>query len=282
MILKVNELRFGYGSTKILEDIEFTAKKGRILGILGQNGCGKTTLLKCIDRMVSPDGGSIIVDDPDPAIFNKNRETIPDSINISELDRKELARCVSVVSQSAYISFPYSSFEAVMMGRYARPGKSHREDVEAVYNALVLAGALEFADRPVNELSGGELRRVMIARALAQEPSILLLDEPTLHLDVNHQFDLMDLITDLKDKYQMIIVMVTHDMTFAARYCDDVIMMENGRIVDIGETKNVLTSDNIRRIFDIDAIVEYNDKIDGLSILMMGRHKRETANNTVD
>lgn len=277
MELRVKDLEFGYESSKILEDIDFSAGRGKILGILGQNGCGKTTLLKCIDRMLKPCGGSVIIENPPEDVFNKDRKDIPEEVDMADLDRKELSRCVSVVSQSAYISFPYTSFDAVMMGRYARPGKSRKEDNEAVFNAMKKAGALEFVKRPVNELSGGELRRVMIARALAQEPSILLLDEPTLHLDVNHQFDLMDLITDLKNESNMIIVMVTHDMMFAARYCDEIILMEKGRIIKAGKTEDVLTSETISDTFGIDAIVEKDDRIGGLNVLMVGKHRDGTT-----
>ena len=109
------------------------------------------------------------------------------------------------------------------------------------------------------------------ARALAQEPKVLLLDEPTLHLDVNHQFDLMELITDLKRESDMIIIMVTHDVMFAARYCDQVIMMEDGRIVAAGDTEDVLTSQSIKEVFDVRAVVEYDERIGGLNVVMIGR-----------
>ena len=199
MKLIVNDVNFSYSSKKNLEDISFTASKGRLLGIIGQNGCGKTTLLKCIDRMLKPSQGSILIEEPDVSIFNKNRtDTDMSQVNIADLKRKELGRAIGVVSQSSYVSFPFTGYDAVMMGRYSRISGNAKKDREAVLSAMKRAGAIEFAERSVNELSGGELRRVMIARALAQEPSVLLLDEPTLHLDVNHQFDLMNLVTVLK------------------------------------------------------------------------------------
>ncbi len=227
--------------------------------------------MKCIDRMLKASGGSIMVDDPDSDIFDKTRSEPPDSIDVRDLSRKEMARCIAVVSQSAFISFPYTSYDAVKMGRYARGDKTWAEMNKNVYNAMQEAGALEFAERPVNELSGGELRRVMIARALAQEPSVLLLDEPTLHLDINHQFDLMNLITKLKNESNMIIIIVTHDMMFAARYCDEILLMDKGKIVGAGPTKDVLTSENIKNIFQIDAVVEYDDRVKGLNVVMIGK-----------
>lgn len=270
MRITVNGMSFGYESKQVLKDIDLEARQGSILGIIGQNGCGKTTLLKCINRMLKPQSGSVMVEEPAEGIMDPSKGDMQ-SVDVSDMDRKELARCMSVVSQNAYISFPYTAFDAVMMGRYARSGGDRRADLEAVYRSMRSAGALEFAKRPVNELSGGELRRVMIARALAQEPKVLLLDEPTLHLDVNHQFDLMELITDLKRESDMIIIMVTHDVMFAARYCDQVIMMEDGRIVAAGDTENVLTSQSIKEVFDVRAVVEYDERIGGLNVVMIGR-----------
>lgn len=226
--------------------------------------------------MMNPQSGSIIIDDPRPDIFDNGHKKSEKSVDLNDFNRKELARCVAVVSQSAYVTFPYTAYDAVKMGRYARYEKSRKAENDKIYDALNKAGALEFAERSVNELSGGELRRVLIARALAQEPSVLLLDEPTLHLDVNHQFDLMDLITHLRDESNMIVIIVTHDMMFAARYCDEIILMEKGTIVDAGDTRDVLTSENIKRIFMIDAIVEYDERVKGLNVVMIGKESSET------
>lgn len=274
MKLIVNDVNFSYNSKKNLEDISFTASKGRLLGIIGQNGCGKTTLLKCIDRMLKPSQGSILIEEPDVSIFNKNRtDTDMSQVNIADLKRKELGRAIGVVSQSSYVSFPFTGYDAVMMGRYSRLSGNSKKDREAVLSAMKRAGAIEFAERSVNELSGGELRRVMIARALAQEPSVLLLDEPTLHLDVNHQFDLMNLVTVLKKDFNMIVIMVTHDLMFASRFCDDILLMEKGKIVAAGKTEEVLTRENINSIFGIDAIVEYDERVQGYNVVMIGPGK---------
>ena len=274
MKLNVNDVCFSYSSKKNLEDISFSASKGRLLGIIGQNGCGKTTLLKCIDRMLKPSQGSILIEEPDVSIFNKNhKEEDMSQVDIADLKRKELGRAIGVVSQSSYVSFPFTGYDAVMMGRYSRLSGNAKKDREAVLSAMKRAGAIEFAERSVNELSGGELRRVMIARALAQEPSVLLLDEPTLHLDVNHQFDLMNLVTVLKKDFNMIVIMVTHDLMFASRFCDDILLMEKGRIVAAGKTEEVLTRENINSIFGIDAIVEYDERVQGYNVVMIGPGK---------
>ena len=283
MKLIVNDVNFSYSSKKNLEDISFTASKGRLLGIIGQNGCGKTTLLKCIDRMLKPSQGSILIEEPDVSIFNKNRTDVDMSqVNIADLKRKELGRAIGVVSQSSYVSFPFTGYDAVMMGRYSRISGNAKKDREAVLSAMKRAGAIEFAERSVNELSGGELRRVMIARALAQEPSVLLLDEPTLHLDVNHQFDLMNLVTVLKKDFNMIVIMVTHDLMFASRFCDDILLMEKGKIVAAGKTEEVLTRENINSIFGIDAIVEYDERVQGYNVVMIGPGKPHTPDAESD
>jgi len=283
MKLIVNDVNFSYSSKKNLEDISFTASKGRLLGIIGQNGCGKTTLLKCIDRMLKPSQGSILIEEPDVSIFNKNRTDVDMSqVNIADLKRKELGRAIGVVSQSSYVSFPFTGYDAVMMGRYSRISGNAKKDREAVLSAMKRAGAIEFAERSVNELSGGELRRVMIARALAQEPSVLLLDEPTLHLDVNHQFDLMNLVTVLKKNFNMIVIMVTHDLMFASRFCDDILLMEKGKIVAAGKTEEVLTRENINSIFGIDAIVEYDERVQGYNVVMIGPGKPHTPDAESD
>lgn len=270
MRLDVNGVQFGYGSTPILKDVTFEARKGRILGILGENGCGKTTLLKCINRMLKPQGGAVFLEEPDQSIFD-TKDSYEDRVDISELNRKELARCCAVVSQTTSMPFPYTGYDAVRMGLYARPSATKKEENEKIYNAMQEAGALEFAERSVKELSGGELRRVMIARALAQDPEVLLLDEPTLHLDMDHQFALMDLITHLRDTRNMIVIMVTHDLTYAARYCDDVILMEKGEIVRTGPVAEVLTSDIVKEIFHIDAVIEHDERVGGLNVVMIGR-----------
>ena len=271
MKLSINNIVFNYGSKETLKDITLEAEAGSILGILGQNGCGKTTLLKCIDRMLKPQGGCVLIDSPTKDIFDeKTKVEDKDRVDIRDLSQKEMARGVAVVSQSAYISFPFTAFDAVMMGRYARLSGDPKKDREAVIDSMRRSGSLEFAERVVSELSGGELRRVMIGRALAQEPNVLLLDEPTLHLDVNHQFDLMNLITELK-KTNIVIVIVTHDLMFAARYCDKVILMNKGEIVSAGNTIDVLTSENIKELFEIDAVVEYDERVKGYNVVMIGR-----------
>lgn len=280
MDLNINGLSFNYGSKEVLNGIEFAAGKGEIIGILGENGCGKTTLLKCINMLLRPDAGTIVMAGVPDGVLDPNTESLGDdgTAEVSKMRPKELARCMGVVSQSSFVTFPYTALDAVMMGRYARSGsveRSNQRDLESAYAALKTAGAEEFADRNVMELSGGEFRRVMIARALAQEPAILLLDEPTLHLDVRHQFDLMELVKRFSRDMDILIVLVTHDMVFAARYCDKVLLMEKGKIVAAGTTAEVMTEENMRDIFHIDTEIRYDERIKGLNVTMLNKYTKE-------
>lgn len=274
MHIEVNGVSFDYDSKSVLHDVDFKALDGEVLGILGENGCGKTTLLKCINNLLKPQNGCTSLHEIKEDLLNKKnveKYLAEKMISIRNLDNKEIARFMAVVSQSEYISFPFTCLDTVKMGRYADINVySDEEERAIIFNAMKDAGALELTTRHVNELSGGELRRVMIARALAQQSEVLLLDEPTLHLDVVHQFELMDLIRRLAHDRGLLVIMVTHDMVLAARYCDKIIMMEKGRIVAAGDTEDVMTRENIRDIFHIKADVCYDERVGGLNITMIG------------
>lgn len=238
MDLTVNNVRYSYGSKEVVKGVSFGADRGEVVGILGQNGCGKTTLLRCINGSNKPTSGNVVLDGEDT----------------SEMSKKAIARKMAFVTQTNNVTFPFTVFETVMMGRYAHQmfvSEESDHDVDIVTQAMADAGILDFRDRRINELSGGERRRVFIAQALAQEPEILLLDEPTLHLDINHQFDLLELVRRLSREKNILILIVTHDIILASRYCDKIVFMERGEIRDIGETELVATAENYRRIFKI-------------------------------
>ncbi|MDR1404160.1 MAG: ABC transporter ATP-binding protein [Candidatus Methanoplasma sp.] len=257
MKVDINGVKFSYASNDVLKGITFGAEAGEILGILGQNGCGKTTLLKCMNTTLSPSGGCVMVDDS----------------CVQEMSKKDIAKKMAFVTQTTGVTFPFSVYETVMMGRYSRIdtlGHETDRDIRAVYEAMSETEIIGFADRYIDELSGGERRRVMIARALAQEPEILLLDEPTLHLDINHQFDLMELIRSLAATRNMLIVLVTHDIILAARYCDRVIIMSGGEIAAAGTVRETINRENLKRIFKVEADVNEDDRF-GLSVTIVGR-----------
>lgn len=253
--LLVRNISYSYGTKEAVRNISFEASEGEVIGILGQNGCGKTTLLKCINGSNRPSKGEVFLDGE----------------NTSDMSKKDIACKMAFVMQTTSVTFPFTVFETVMMGRYSHQtfiSEDSENDVEIVYQAMKDTGILEFKDRKINELSGGERRRVMIARALAQEPKVLLLDEPTLHLDINHQFDLLELIRKLAREKGLLILIVTHDIILASRYCDKMIMMEKGEMRDIGTTDAVASVENYKQIFKIITEIS-NDPRFGLNVLLV-------------
>ncbi|MDO9536809.1 MAG: ABC transporter ATP-binding protein [Thermoplasmata archaeon] len=254
MKLEINGIDFHYDSVKALEEITFEVNEGEVLGIIGPNGSGKSTLLRCINRVLEPKIGSVLIDGE----------------NISGLDRREIARNIGVVPQSSTIHFPFTVFDIVLMGRTPHLGRLDREtskDLEIAKNAMTITNTLHLTDRPIDEVSGGERQRVIIARALAQEPKILLLDEPTLHLDINHQLEIIELIKRLARKNRLIAVLVSHDLNLANRYSDRLILLRSGRIFSIGKPEDVVTKENIREVYNIEVDIDHNKKTNSLNVV---------------
>jgi len=258
MQLEIENVRFAYQSSDVLKDVSFKASNGEVIGILGKNGCGKTTLMKCINAHLRPHSGCIKIDGSD----------------VSKMSKRELAKKMAVVAQIANMTFPFTVLETVMMGLYPTTEWMRQptgEDMVRVLEAMNATGITEFADRPVTELSGGERQRVLISRALVQDPEIFLLDEPTLHLDVNHQFNLMEMVNRLAKEKGMLVIIVTHDISLAARYCDRVILMEKGEIIGSGRTEEVITPENLMKVFSVRADVVHDERIGGLNVMFIGR-----------
>lgn len=243
MKLEIKGVSFGYGSMPALEDVTMSLGDGEIVSLVGPNGSGKTTLLKCINMILKFQKGTVLVEERD----------------ISKLKLKELAKLLSYVPQSAGRSFPSTVFEIVLIGRkpYVDWSVSSR-DKEIVSNILSLMGLKEMALRQSNELSGGEYQKVLIARALAQEPQVLLLDEPTSNLDLKHQLDVLNLITTIVKKKNIAAVMAMHDLNLASRFSNKMIFLNGGKIYDAGKPENVLTERNIRKVYGVEAIVNKN------------------------
>lgn len=215
--------------------------RSEIIGIVGPNGAGKSTLIRCIDRILTPGGGTILLDETD----------------ISTLSRMEIARKMGYVPQTTTRVFPATVFDTVLMGR--RPHlswKSSDADVDKVLEILELLGIMEFAMRDFNEISGGQQQKVLIARALAQEADILLLDEPTSNLDIRHQLEVMEIMTNIVHKKGISAVMAIHDLNLASRYTSRILMMNGGRIFAAGDPESVLTEENIRRAYGVEALVK--------------------------
>jgi len=258
VLLTIGDIDCSYGSVNVLKDVHFAVKSGEFLGILGPNGSGKTTLLRSISRVLKPQKGVILIDDKD----------------IYGMKSVDVAKQLAVVPQSTPVTFDFTSLEVVLMGRnphMPRFKMESKEDLAIARNSMELTRTWEFADRPVTELSGGEMQRVIIARALTQEPKILLLDEPTTHLDISNQLEIMDLIKHLCKTKELLIVAVFHDFNLAARYCDSIILLNDGKIVAVGKSNETLTSENVRKVFSVDTIVKKHPVTGFLHVIPLSR-----------
>ena len=242
-LLEINNIVFGYKENKILQDISLKLAAGEILGIIGPNGSGKSTLMKIISGTIFPWSGEVIV---------KNRP-------LASYSRKSIAKIISSVSQETDADFPFRVRELVAMGRTPYLGRfsvEKKRDKEVVEEAMELTKISSFADRFPYELSGGERQRVLIARALAQEPDILLLDEPTSHLDLHHQIEINNLIVKLKKKKG--IIYVTHDLNSAALCCNRVVIISCGKVHAEGSPLKIITAENIRQVYGCEVHVDMN------------------------
>jgi iron complex transport system ATP-binding protein len=260
VVLNVDGIECRYGSVKVLENVSFTVKEGDFVGILGPNGSGKTTLLKSISRTLKPYRGTILLNEAD----------------IYSLKSVDVARQLAVVPQDSSIGFNFAALDIVLMGRNPHMSRFQMEsskDMAIAKKAMLLTNTWQFAERPVNELSGGERQRVIIARALAQEPKILLLDEPLTHLDIINQLEIMDLVKSLCDNEKLIVLAVFHDLNLAARYCTSAIMLKKGKIFAAGSLEEVLTSESIKSVFDVDAIVKKHLVTNSLFVIPLSPQK---------
>ncbi len=244
-IVKIDRLSAGYGKELVINDISFDIKKGDFLGIIGPNGCGKSTLLKTISRVLSVQKGEIVFKDK----------------NINDIKLKELCQEIAFVSQDTLINFPFSVWEIVLMGRIPHSGRLQLEtkkDFEIAKKALSLTDSLYLKDKAIDQLSAGERQRAIIAKALAQEPILLFLDEPTSHLDIGHQIQILDLLRKLNQKENLTIVIVFHDLNSASEYCNRLILLNEGRIFKDGTPQEVLTYQNIEDVYKTVVVVNKN------------------------
>lgn len=258
-VIEARDIKFKYNKRWVLNDVAFQTHEGEFLGIIGPNGSGKTTLIKIIDGLLMPDEG---------AVFLRGK-------NIRHFKRNDIAKVVAMVPQDAPLVFPFTVQEVVMMGRAPHLGRLRFEgtsDYEIVRTAMETADILPFASRSINELSGGERQRVLIARALAQEPQVILLDESTAFLDIKHQIAFFDLMKILNKEEGLTVIAVTHDMNLASLYCDRIMLLDSGRVHTIGVPDEVLTQSNIKEVYDTDVLVDLNPVTGSPRVTLLALH----------
>lgn len=237
-IVIAQDISFSYDKQQILQNANAIFKVGNITALIGPNGVGKTTLLKCIAKLISPQTGHVFVND----------------IDIHKIKTKDLAKIQSYVPQNSNITFSLSVFDFVCLGR--RPYVEWRltkKDIEIVNQSMEYMKVSNFQNKSLHALSGGEKQRVVLARAIAQEPKVLLLDEPTSALDLKHQLEVMELVRSVANDKHCAIIIVMHDLSLVNRYADCVIMMKEGKIVACGSAKDTITKQSIREVYDVEA-----------------------------
>ncbi len=260
-MIEVDSVFFRYHQDWVLQDVSFQVRKGEFVGVIGPNGSGKTTLLKTLYRLLTPQRGDVLFD----------------HLSLKKMSRGEIAKKIAVVAQETYPAFPFRVIEMVLMGRSPYLGHLMFEspkDLEIAKRAMEWTEILPISQRPIDELSGGERKRVYIARALAQEPEVILLDEPTTNLDIHHQVESLDLVLSLNRERGLTILMASHDLNLASEYCDLLILLQHGKIFHMGPPEEVMTRENIEKVYGCQVWVDQNP-VSGMprvSLLRKGVH----------
>jgi len=253
-------LSAGYGEATVLDGLDLAIPPEKITVIVGANACGKSTLLRTLSRLLPARRGKVLLDGK----------------SIHHLPSRELARTLGLLPQSPIAPEGIAVADLVSRGRHPHQGvfsRWRREDDEAVAAALAATKTEDLAERPVDELSGGQRQRVWIAMALAQETDLLLLDEPTTFLDISHQIEVLDLLTDLNQMRGTTVVMVLHDLNLAARYADHLVAMANGRLHVAGPPEAVLTEENVQQVFGLQSRIVTDPTSGRPAMLPIGRHR---------
>ena len=265
--IQIKDLTFGYGDQAVLKKLNVMIGYRTFLSIIGPNGSGKTTLLKNIARNLSSDQGAIYIDQKE----------------LSTYSTSALAKDMAVVHQNPDVGVEFTVYDVVMMGRHPYIPRFKREtnqDISIVEQALKATNISHLQDRFIDEISGGEKQRVMIAKALAQEPQVLLLDEPTSSLDIHHQIEILDLLKKLNHEKHITILAVIHDLNLAARYSDEVMLMHQGKILALGATEKVMTTAQLQKAYEMTMVIDRNVYTGSLQISPITVKKRSTESGT--
>jgi iron complex transport system ATP-binding protein len=254
-MLRLENLTLAYDREIILNGINLTVRAGEILSLIGPNGSGKSTLIRAMSSVLKPKGGKISLDGKD----------------VSTLKRDELARIMAVVPQNPNLPPAFTSFEIVLLGRTPHLGLLRYEsgrDFDLVWKAMEITQTQHLAERRVGELSGGERQRLTLARALAQESKILLLDEPTANLDINYQIETLEIIRGLCLGEDLAAVMAMHDLNLAAQYSDRLVLLNEGRIWAEGSPEEVITAENAKEVYKAEVCI-YPHPINGIPYVLI-------------
>jgi iron complex transport system ATP-binding protein len=262
--IEMNDVSLGYGRQAVLQDVSLRVGPREMVGLIGPNGCGKSTIIRALSHIINPLSGRITVDGRD----------------IAGLSRQELAHLIGVVPQLPILPSAFTAFEIVLMGRNPHLGflqyEGHK-DIAIAWQAMEKTGTQSFAERRIRELSGGEIQGLLIARALAQETKAILLDEPTANLDIGRQIEILDLIRGMCTESNLAVLAALHDLNLAAQYCDRLVLLHDRRVYAEGTPWEVITSDNISRVYGAESSV-YSHPVNGLPCVLLRANNGRVSN----
>lgn len=264
--IEAKNIDFGYTKDLVLDNISFGIEEGSFISIIGPNGSGKSTLLKTLNNIYKPRKGKVLLQGKDIRVYKK----------------KEIAKKISLVPQSSQIDYNFTVEDIVLMGRHPYKKRFQREDgddYKIVRDSLKMTNTIDFRKRFINDLSGGERQRVIISKALAQKTNIILLDEPTSSLDINHQIDILELLKKLNEEENTTIILVIHDINLAARYSKEIILLKNGKILSKGTPEEVITEENIEKAYNVNTIIDRNKYTDSLYLTPINIKKKVGREN---
>lgn len=262
--IEVHGLKLAYDAQPVLEDTNFSVERGDLVALLGANGAGKSTLLRCISRILKPNAGHIMLD----------------GTELKHFDSKEAARKMAVVPQETTADFDFTVEDIVMMGRFPyleRFKKEDQKDYEIVRRSMEMTGVSHLAERSIASLSGGEKQRVIMARAICQQPEVLLLDEPTANLDIGYQSMLLELASRLNRDQQVTVIAAIHDINLAVHHFNHFILLSGGRVMAAGRAEEVITSENIKKSYGVPAAT-YRHPLHGVLQISVARGRSQEEN----